>query len=1036
MFSTRRRALIAGAGGVFALTAVLLVAPGFMDWTPYRDSFAAQLSRTTGRTVSIDGDVSFAILPRPALTASSVRVAHPANDDVIEIGRLRAGLAFTPLLRGALQFREIVLEDAIGTLTRDATPLSAAPQAPSEQGEAPGAQYTFQLHIEGVEVVNGEFFVRDTAGATIVHLADMDMRGRVEGKDTYTVMGALTADDIPLAIDLRLGSGGASGLRGGTLTARLVGVDASIVMTGRVGIAQRTFDGDVSVSGAQAHSALARLGMVVTERPAFMKPFSAAAKMSADATGVALNGLTVDAGGTVAKGAAEWRVSRTPQLTATFDFAPFTVEDWFAPVVVAPPAAAPPSAPAPAVADAANLSAQFTLNFPALSFRGQALRDGRVTAALADNELKISDVTFTLPGTTRVNGFGLVNIAADTPTLDGVVTLQTFDARGLFSWLGADVASVPPGRLGSASFQGALQGTLNFMELNDIEASVDTARIGGRLSFAPRARPFVGVDLRVQNLNWDSYRGTAPIPAAAVTPPPSKPDVYGVTPTGAPYAGLGAFDAEVHVQVDGLTAGGRPGGRVGLDLGLKDGTLQIRTASFENVAGATAWLSGSVGGLGTALQFDNLQFDLAGDDMARLADLVGVDLVPALRVLPGASLTGTLNGGAMQADLNATLNAADLTARVTGQLMDLDTSGRFNGQIEASHPRVADLMRATPHGWPANMRDPGALTFSAKVAQEPAKTTISEMRLSIGRDKVSGAAEISEVDGRTHVTASLTDIAFDLDRVLPADTTATTVAAAKPRAGAPAAPAAASTVWSQDEVTWSFLKGWSGEISVAGSAFTARGVAVQDFSGRLVVTDDAMELADWQGKVFGAPGQLAFRIAASPVPSLQGQLSVTRADFRAVVNAINSGRSTLKSGGTADLALGFSTSGTSVAGLIGALSGTGTLNVSAIETGGGLSAGLFGPLSAAAQLDVSTPGKPSPITLAARLTAANGMIKLESADVSSRSHTGRFGGVINLSRRQMDVTGELTPRKPGEDRLPIAIRGAMERPNIRLLPPS
>jgi hypothetical protein len=92
-------------------------------------------------------------------------------------------------------------------------------------------------------------------------------------------------------------------------------------------------------------------------------------------------------------------------------------------------------------------------------------------------------------------------------------------------------------------------------------------------------------------------------------------------------------------------------------------------------------------------------------------------------------------------------------------------------------------------------------------------------------------------------------------------------------------------------------------------------------------------------------------------------------------------------------------------------------------------------LSAAAQLDVKTPGKPAPSTFSTRLNAANGIIKLEDADVSSRSHTGRFTGVIDLPRRQVDISGTLVPRKVGQDRLPISIKGAMDRPNIRLLPP-
>jgi uncharacterized protein involved in outer membrane biogenesis len=589
--------------------------------------------------------------------------------------------------------------------------------------------------------------------------------------------------------------------------------------------------------------------------------------------------------------------------------------------------------------------------------------------------------------------------------------------------------------LSSASFQGALQGSFNFLEMNAIEGALDTARIGGRLSFAPRVRPFFGVDLRVENVNLDSYRGqrqepSVPAPASA-SPPTVKPEVYGVTPSGTAFASLAGFDAEVHLELDGVTAGGLPGGRVGLDLGLKNGALEIRTASFEKIAGTTAWTSGSISGFGTALQFNGLQFDLAGEDIARLTALVGVDLDPALKSLGAASLTGTLNGGAVQADVTATLKAAGVTARASGQIMDLDKEPRFNGQLEANHPRFSELMRATPYSWPPNMRDPGALALQAKITQESGKTTITEARLTVGKDRISGTADITKIDNRPQVTANLSDILLDLDRLLPP----VEPVPARPAGGSAKPAPAPPSPWSQDEVTWSFLKGWAGEIAVAGPAFAARGVALQDFSARIVVADDVAELADWQGKIFGAPGQLSLRLAATPEPSLQGRLAVKRADFRALVAALNGGRTNLKSSGTADIVASFSTRGTSAGGFAGALAGAATLNVAASETGTGLSAGLLGPLNAAAQLDVGTPGKPAPITFQTRLTAADGLVKLESAEVSSRSHTGTFAGSLNLPRRQVDVSGTLVPRKAGEEPLPISIRGVMDRPTIRLLPP-
>ncbi|MCC6914833.1 MAG: hypothetical protein IT566_14125 [Rhodospirillaceae bacterium] len=980
-----------------------------------------------GRPVAIEGNVTFALIPRPALEAGRVRVGN--GEETVTIAEVKARLGLGPLLRGDFYFRDLRLDDVNGALGVD-LPWTQAPAAEGGETPAPAAR-SATLDVGRVAVNGGDLTLRDRNGAALLRAQGMDLVFSREARDRFRVAGDVSLDNHPMTLDAQVGAAGRDGARAVSISARVPAAETAVNFSGRLSLSARSLDGDLTLKADRGGPLMAALGWsALAGAPALERPFVLSAKSSVSPAGAALTGVSLDAGGSTAKGVLDWRRERAPQLNASFDFAPITLEDW-RPAARAGAAAAAPAAAPQALAEPGSpstLTAEIALRFPALSFRGQGLRDGRLDATLENGELKISDLTVMLPGTTRLNGFGLVNFADATPALDGVVTLQTFDARGFLDWLGADVAGVPPGRLGSASFQGAVQGTLNIIEVNDIEAALDTARIGGRLSFAPRARPFVGIDLYAQNINLDNYRGANAAPSPPPAQPPAKPDIYGVTPSATALTGLGDWDAEVHVQLDDVTAGGLPGGRVGLDLGLKDGKLDIRTASFEKIAGTTAWLSGSVGGFGAALQFNNLQFDLAGDDVARLAALVGLDAGPALKALGQASLTGTIDGGAVQAEVSATLKAAGLTARATGQIMDLDKDPRFNGQVEAAHPRFSDLMKAAA-SWPANMRDPGPFAAQVRIAQETGKTSLSDAKITIGRDRVSGAAEITKADGRRQIDARLTDINLDLDRLLPPDAPAP----AKPPSAKPA-PAPASP-WSQDDIKWAFLKNWSGEIAVAGSSFAARGIQFQDFSARIVVADNAAELADWQGKIFGAPGQFFLRLAADPEPSLQGQLAVNRADFRALVAALNGGRTGLKSSGTADIVASFSAKGTSAADFARSLTGSGTLKVTAAETGNGLSAGLLGPLSAAAQLDVATPGKPAPATFSTRLSAANGTIKLENADVASRGHTGRFAGVIDLPRRQVDINGTLIPRKAGEDPLPISIKGAMDRPNIRLLPP-
>ena len=65
------RKVLYGLLGVLLLALVLVVVgPGFIDWTPYRDRIAAQARDMLGREVTIEGKVSLTLLPAPALSAS------------------------------------------------------------------------------------------------------------------------------------------------------------------------------------------------------------------------------------------------------------------------------------------------------------------------------------------------------------------------------------------------------------------------------------------------------------------------------------------------------------------------------------------------------------------------------------------------------------------------------------------------------------------------------------------------------------------------------------------------------------------------------------------------------------------------------------------------------------------------------------------------------------------------------------------------------------------------------------------------------
>ena len=1043
------------------VVAGLLTAPSLIDWTEYRTTFAAQLGAATGRAVSIDGDLDLVLLPWPAFNADAVRIGGGMSDDFVAIERVSARLAVLPLLRGDLKFQELVLRRPEARITRNAEGaidfLAVSPRSATSAATPGKRGVDFDINVERLLIDDGVVTFQDTANGTTIDVHGINATIHADPAASLTLAGDLTVGKVPLVVDGALGRVGTGGIRTASLSVTLPEADTKAKLAGTYLTREGELRADVNVSGASTLGFLAGLGAIDAATPmpaAAQKPFSLTAKVRGTASTVTIDPITFDIGGTPAKGSVAWYADAgaPPQMDVKVEIGAVALEAWRFAAVVSPAGSygfiGTARAQETAVRSNAlfapfkNLSANFDIRAPALSYRGQTLGGGAIKAILANNELTLSDASIELPGATRVSAFGLARLNEDA-IFEGALNVQSGDLRNLLAWLGIspDAQKIPPGRLSNATFRAALQGTPARVTLADINATIDTSTISGSVTWARSARANVNLDLTVTGLNADIYAPLVvwPKAAAPAAGAPAPADTYGVKPVFAAFAGLADFDADLRLQIDGITAGGIAGGKAGFDLALKDGALNLRTASFDSVGGATAWFSGNIGGFGVTPRFDNLQFDLSAPDLARVGRAFGFAVPAPLRALMPVSLTGTLNGTLAQTEIAAVLKAANLTLRADGQGLTLDQQPHVTLNLEAAQPSYVALLKAAGMTWPLGVPDPGAVKLAAHLTHDSTHTKVESLDLRVGDNAMAGTIDIDRTQGAPQVTGALTGIALTVDKLWPPIDAARPQAIAAPRAvrGAPPPkPAVKPPMWSEDPLDWSFLKGWRGNIDLSGRALSLRGVQAQDFTFRLAVADDAAEIQSWKGKIFGAPGQLYVRASATPVPQIQGEIAFIGGDLAGVGAALNGGgTSTAKSSGKADFAASFRTQGTSPAALAAGLSGSGTAKITATETGGGVLAGLLGAITAATQLEGRD--KAGAIVLESRFSAADGRIKIEDATVASKSYGGAFAGTIDLPRWLVDLSGRLrleanNPDKPAA--VPITVKGALDLPNVTLLP--
>src|SRR4051794_23893215 len=111
-----RASLVALGGLGLLLLASLVAGPRFVDWNQFKPEVAELAERATGRTLTIDGDIAFSLLPTPTLSVSGVRLGNPTGasagtgePELVRLKALDARIALGPLLGGRVVVESIAL---------------------------------------------------------------------------------------------------------------------------------------------------------------------------------------------------------------------------------------------------------------------------------------------------------------------------------------------------------------------------------------------------------------------------------------------------------------------------------------------------------------------------------------------------------------------------------------------------------------------------------------------------------------------------------------------------------------------------------------------------------------------------------------------------------------------------------------------------------------------------------------------------------------------------------------------------------------
>ena len=515
------------------LVVAVLVIPSFVDWNQHKGRITAEVEKLTGRTLVIEGDINLALLPAPALSADRVRVANiegGSAPSMIELESLEVRIALTPLVQGQVQFERVslvrptILLEVLADGRRNwdfagaQEPAPAPARGPDADGGLPG-----HVRLDSVTISGGTLIYRDIPGGREERVADLDaeiVAGSLKGP--FAVSGSAVAHDLQTEFEVTLGrlvQGGATSLNIGLV---LPEAGAKAQFGGAVSLHpdSTSLRGRIKAEGENLSSLMAVLAGGADAIAVLEQPFAIETELSADSQLVSVGDLTLRLGETSIDGDLRIKPGAPLDVRVNISASRLDLDKLLAtqPGAAGGAGATPgqggqagdataPEQAAFALPDDITGSMEITID--ALVYRQQVVRQVLVSIALAKGRLDVNQALALLPGGSDLLLTGTLapeqTAAGPDLRFDGRLEAASDNLRGIFEWLGVDVATMPAERLRRMSLSSRIAATAGQVTFGEIDLRVDVSRATGGIAVALRKRLGFGIGLAIDKLNLDAY---------------------------------------------------------------------------------------------------------------------------------------------------------------------------------------------------------------------------------------------------------------------------------------------------------------------------------------------------------------------------------------------------------------------------------------------------------------------------------------------------------------------------------------------------
>lgn len=687
--------LLVGAG--------LVLAPALIPWNQFRDQVAAVLADLTGRQVVIDGDLSLALLPAPALTVADVRLLD-GGENVASVEKVALRVRPLALLSQSIEIESLRLQGADMRVRQDREGNVRWPIAPQALGKS--------VQVESLHFTDSRLGWERPERPTL-QLEALTGELTAGGPDgPFDLTANANVNDQPLRLTFAAGRRALVGTLPVRATLSMPAGKTEMRFSGVVPAgSSNKLTGDINLQAVDSNplAALLRplLGLAPQPADGLGRSVQFGGRLTADHDSIGIDGIDLQWGVARATGSAEFPRSAEASGSLVLAFSQLDLD------ALGKPGDLPvdfwPSA-----------LMEIDLLADEARWRGDMLRDVRLVGRMQDRVLAVDQGSATLPGGTAITLSGSADLRENTPRMELALDLTSPSLRDTLAWAGYDLAKVPVERLRQAELHGKLAGKPDDLSLTDLTGSLDTTKLSGAISLTQRERLGLGVRLIVDRLDLDAYRATDA---------PSWKDLLALLAKQA--------DLTLDLKADQLTLGGLQAEGLALDGGLDNGAVTLRQLAVKSLSGIALQASGRYAGTGQA-GGSHLTLTASAPTLAPLFRALAIDAIPLADRLGALSVEARMVGDDAKAAIDIRTNLLGGTIQIGGDVLEPAGQPTLALKIRTTLPETADALRPLlPNAGLAGM---GALDLYGELAGRQGEAlTVSALQGSFAGQPLEGS---------------------------------------------------------------------------------------------------------------------------------------------------------------------------------------------------------------------------------------------------------------------------------------------------------